>query len=455
MARVRRVAMHPRKRRCRRALLCLFAVAGCVPWSVGAQPQLPSDLEANKRFNVRVGSTRTDNLGRDSDPQLRESQTYSTLGVDIGASRAGRRLTGQIDAVLDYNDYRGDRFEDETIGNLNGILDFHIVPSSFDWIFEELLGDVRRDPFSATGPGNRERLNLLATGPEISIPVAAGLSVSVTGRLEDRRWQESDALDSRSELIDAGLVRSIDPTRQFSFRLSTRSIEYDEQFAPPYDVDVAYLNYTREVSTSIVDLSVGTNELTYLGMSEQEPYFSGSMRARIAAYSAFTVIASRQFEDSSDQLRGDFRVPTDRSPTDDDEFDVPLTDQPFIRETIGLTYSLDRPRTTYSINGSWSEETFDLAGQDDRTKWRANLRIRYRFSETTTGRLNITSSRERFDDSERPIRYRSFSAEWQEQFSADWSVALTYEYRDRREANAAQEYDENRLSFSLVWSPFG
>src|SRR5688572_27813491 len=126
-----------------------------------AQP-LETTEPARKELAVWYGHVESDNLERTTGG---DEGSYESVGLLLGLERASTRLDASIDANLEYRRYSLDTLDDETVGTLNAAADVDLVQDRFSWTFTDDYGQGITDPFSGLGPGNREKVNVIATGP--------------------------------------------------------------------------------------------------------------------------------------------------------------------------------------------------------------------------------------------------------------------------------------------------
>ncbi len=400
------------------------------------------------RLTLRIGASHSDNLGRDFDEQLIESETFAVAGLDIGALRDNRRLRAYIDGSADYHRYNSDRFGNETLGQIRAGLDVRVVPNLFTWEFADRVGHVRRDPYSSPSPENRDRLNVFSTGPVLDIPVGEMSTLGISARHEDRRWRDDDGLNSESRYADLSFFRRLSQARRVGFTFGSRRTEYDRAVADSYDVETAYITYDRTLSAGTFSVSAGANRLKLADGRDTSPYYQASLRRRFAAYSALTLSFSREVQDSAGQLGGRRQ---------DSEFldgigDVPLTTTPLTLTRGGIDYSLTRPRTTYGFSTDWTRQRFSGEPELDRNGWSGRASVSFRFSRGTIGNLAAAYGREEFGQQFGRARTSSVEAGLERSLNRDLSLNLRYRYY-KRDSASDMDFSENVTSLVLVWSP--
>jgi hypothetical protein len=418
-----------------------------------------AQLAAETRTNVgfRVGAAYSDNLRRDASE---ESAVFGFAGVDLGISRDTPRTNFNIDGNVYRNMYDSDLVGDETTGSVNARFNYQLVPQVFHWTFANNFGQVRRDPFRAAAPGNREHLNVFSTGPNLFLPLGRRNRAVVSARYMDRRYWDSERLDSEAVSAEAGVYRTLTPTQELGLVGSGRRIEHDNELIDPYYIYSAYTSYSREMPQGRLSLQVGANALDFADRTRLGVLLGFNMVRELTARSTVTVRGRREFQDTSDVFRGRQRAPQERidDPLDEDEFDgsgeLGLTSNPLMRTTVTVGYRLARPRGTVNVGAGLGDEDYQREGERDRRTLSLNGGMSWQFSPLTTGRIGGNYRLESF----RRIGLRGhdfrINAGLVRELGQQLDISVDYQY-GRRLSGRGTEFAENRASVSLRYTPMG
>ena len=418
----------------------LGLLAGSAHAQVGTA-QSDSELD----FELRVGVNWTDNLGREPEG---ESETFGSLGTTVEFARESTRVRSSLRGELDYYHYDSDRFDNEVLGRIDGVLGLALVPQRLDWMIENRFGQVRTDPFAADRPENREYLNVFETGPELYLPLGERTVLGASARYADRRWQDSDELDSEIQSGQVRIVRLLSPTQQLGLVGGMRSIEYDGEGIPRYEVYSAYLSYARTLATGEVGLDVGANRLNIAGRTDTGLLLRANWTRELTARSSLALAVGREFQDAGDQLRGESLAETGFGGGEG-----ALTGDPYVY-TFGMaTYTLTRERTTIVLGGEWNRERYDSVSALDRDVLAARASLAYRLSPALTGEVSVTLRREDFDTLDGATADElTAGAALIRRLGRDFDLRLEYLYAER-DADIGLDFEENRVQLLLIWSP--
>jgi hypothetical protein len=317
----------------------------------GAAPQGPaatdagtpaiSTTEPERTLATWFGHVESDNLARTVNA---EEGSFDSIGLLLGLEHASTRLEASIDADLEYRTYSLDTLDNETIGTLTAAADVDIVQDRLSWSFTDAYGQGITDPFAGIGPGNREKVNVLGTGPRAALPLGSRMSLELNGIYTERRFDESTQVDSDSVLYELGLYRLLSLTARVGFRASSNEVEYVDVIAPKYQIDRLSLRYEKELATGRVLADVGKNEISSGGFDSDEPLYNLVWTRSLTARSELSLRAGREITDAGTAL-GTALAPG----LEGSSFaDVVVTPNPFEQRRLGVTYVLTMSRTVVS-----------------------------------------------------------------------------------------------------------
>jgi len=349
----------------RPALLVTLASSGLATAQPQVEPQAapPSDSEAEtpaqlletggpqrKDLAVWYGHVESDNLERIPGG---EEGSYESVGLLLGLERTSTRLDANIDADLEYRRYSLDSLDDETVGTLNAAADVDLIQDRFSWTFRDDYGQGITDPFAGLGPGNREKVNVIGTGPRLDLPFGGRTSLEVRGTYSERRFEESTQVDSDSVLSELGFYRQVSSTARFGLVASWNDVEYVDVIAPKYQIDRLGLRYEKELATGRVLADLGSNEITATGSSRDEPLYNFVWTRSLTARSELSVRAAQEITDAGGALASGLAPGIEGSSFTD----VVVTPNPLEQQRFGVSYVLTMSRTVISADfGSWKDD---------------------------------------------------------------------------------------------------
>jgi hypothetical protein len=214
--------MHPSITATPRALAATLALL--LPAAVAAQnisPETPLRLE----YRLGFGIEHSDNILRT--PDAAQSETLLMPRLAFALASDSERLSLQAVGDLDFRSYQNNSFDSELNTRLGLRGSFNILPQRLSWVFEDYLGLQPVDALAVDRPDNRQRTNVLVTGPNLSLRPSANSRLLGELRYVDS-WAEETA-DFNSERVSLALrgLRQTSPRMSLSANLEYGDVEFD------------------------------------------------------------------------------------------------------------------------------------------------------------------------------------------------------------------------------------
>jgi hypothetical protein len=419
----------------------------------GAAPQEPTaadaaatpTTEAEQTLAAWFGHVESDNLARTASP---EEGSFDSVGVVVGLERASTRLDASIDADIEYRSYSLDTLDSETVGTLNAAAEVDIVQDRFSWSFTDAYGQGISDPFSGIGPGNRQKINVIGTGPRVVVPMGSLTSLELRGTYSERRFDESTEVDSDSLLYELGVYRQTSLTARLGFVASSNDVDYVDVIAPKYQIDRLGLRYEKELATGRVLADAGKNEISTGGFHSDEPFYNFVWTRSLTARSELSLRAGREITDAGTAL-GTALVPG----LEGSSFtDVVVTPNPFEQRRFGASYVLTMSRTVVSAGlDSLKDEYIGNALYDNES-----TTMHLSFVRTISPRLSFGVGYDRID---RDFTDAGVQPDGQDDWTGAWlnrgfgrRFSLGFGISSYNRAGA-ESYDERRYELRFGYSP--
>ena len=409
-------------------------------------PALPTDeLEpAPKIVGFWYGHVESDNIARSVIP---EDGSYEGVGLLVALGHRSKRLTADVDSNLEYREYSLDTLDSEVVGTLNATADVEIVQDLFSWTFADYYGQGITDPRGGIGPGNREQLNVISTGPKVDLNLGARTSLGFSGTLSRQRFDESSNVDSDSVVTELGFYRQASTTARFGLVLGSANVEYVDALAPEYDLDRLAVRYEKELATGRVRADLGTNEISTAGFKDDGPLYNFVWTRSLTARSELSVRAGRALTDAGGVLINNLAPGLEGTSFSD----VVVTPRPLDQTRLGASYLLTLSRTRVSAEISSYEDEYvgnSLIDNDSTT-------IHLGFVRTITPRLSLglghdTIERDFIDDTQ-PDGDDSWTVAWLNRtFGRRLFLGFAISSYDR---SGLESYDEQRYEIKFGYSP--
>jgi hypothetical protein len=422
---------------------------GCVA-ALCATPGLTyaQSADADLYWSLRGGLEYTDNAGRSGVDE--QSETVGIAGFSLGLNTDRPRLDAGVDANLEYREYLDNTFDSEVVGGVDGLASYAFIPERFIWVLTDNFAQIANDRSVADSPDNRQNVNYLSTGPDITVPVGARSYVRLSGRYSDTYYEVSDA-DHEGLTGSLALARRLSDITEVSLNGSTTKVEYDDEAFAEYTLDQAFLRWSTvsERTTFIVD--GGYNVV------EQGDEESGGMLARLEVSRAVTsrsrlgLSAGTEFATAGQGLRLDQELTGIETGADDA---VAVSD-PYQLNYAYVTWTTDRDRSAFSIALNARSEDHEVQTLEDRDIYGATATFSRQLARRLDGTLTGSY------DKEELVNTGFEFDEWSVRVGLNWllgervSLNLRLEHFEGSSEDGTRDYDENRAFLGIVYSRSG
>lgn len=350
--------------RVREGLIC-----GSVALLLAADPAAGAEevpLEDQFGWSIEAGAERSDNIGRTDTDELNETTGILGLGLNIITNRP--RLASNIVADLEYRDYLDREFESEISGGLNGRVDFAFIPERFDWVVEDSYGQIARNRQVADRPDNREQINYLSTGPELTLPLGARTELLLSGRWTDTYLEES-LQDNQATLGSVSLVRTFSETTSMSLDAGASQTEFDEsELFPSYDTRQASLGFQLRAPRTTLLMDAGYIEIETEGAPEPSDFLMAriDLTRVITRRTQLRLVAGTRPSSTGENFRSDQAVIGigDGAEAAQAAADIFRSDDAYV------TWSTQWDRTDLNITASARREEHEVFTELDREQYR-------------------------------------------------------------------------------------
>jgi hypothetical protein len=250
-----------------------------------------------------IGAIYTDNILKSSTDKRSNLAPEAGLGGVYVGDR--ERLKTDLEADLSYAAYpTGLYFAGQpTPQTLNGAASLSltglIVPDRLLWLVKDNYGTAPVNLANPDTPYNRQRTNVVETGPKALIPLGSRNELQLAASWFSSSFGATDA-DGRGEKASVALVRRTSLSGTLSAEVSGTRIEYPTaQSASDFDVRSALLRWHRVRQRGDFILELGTTEIHAQGADQHSPLARVTFTRQITTHSRFALAGGREFSSSA------------------------------------------------------------------------------------------------------------------------------------------------------------
>lgn len=337
---------------------------------------------ADTDAGISVGAIYTDNVARVEVNQ--KSDVIATAGIDLAVNEHRPYFDVKAAGDVHYLDYTSGDYPHEIFGNAAGTLLGTVVPERFLWLVQENFGQQQLVLGAPDNPANRETVNFLSTGPEVSIPFTDLTRLHLTALASEVNYQHTDT-DNHRLLVGSALIHDLNRTASISLNAETERVRYrNDVLNPNFDRDSAYLRYVVNGARTQIAVAGGIARTKIIAETKSRPLLRIEATRLMNARNTLKLSVAQESYDAATALRA----------AQGDLLDQPVlppiqrSNDPYRVRTAITHWQYRADRTAIDLIGTEYEEKHDLAAVDDRKR----LQFEARFDRAVHQRLGITAS---------------------------------------------------------------
>ncbi len=427
------------------------SVIGCLATVCVLQPAAAAQVGDEETFDwsLSAGVQHSDNIQRTAVNE--ESQTIGVAGLQLGINSNRPRLTTDVVGNLEYRDYLDDAFDNELVGGVDASLDFAFIPQRLHWVVEDNFGQIANQRQLADTPDNRQNVNYLSTGPDITFSMGGRTALQLSGRYGDA-YYENTPEDNQSLTGSVALIRRMSDMAAWSLNASTTEVEYDEEelFAK-YRLDRGFLRYEAEGRLTTFSADAGYTQVDREGDEKSDGLLARVELSRaVAARSRIGLQAGTEFATPGEAFRRDQAVTG--IPTTGGDDGVPFSD-PYQLDYAYVTWSTVWPRGSFAATLNARNEEHEIVTQQDRDVRGASVTFIRRLTPRVSADLSGFYDKEEFVNTDVDFD------EWNVTFGVSWllgrgfSLNVRLDHLEGSSDDGLRDYEENRGYIGIAYAP--
>jgi hypothetical protein len=395
---------------------------------------------ADVTAGVTAGVGVSDNIARTNSNEIDE--TLATVGFNFAGTRPEGKLTGRVNAAIEYISYLDNTYDDDFYGRADLLGDYSFVEDLFSWRVEDSWGQIRSDPFSVQSPENSENTNYFATGPDVTLRLGSRTRFLVTGRWSDTSY-ETSSRDYTRLGGGLGLSRDLSDRTELGIHGYTSRVEFDDStFGSDYDAQEYLVRLTTEGARTRILLDAGYTQIHDQGSSSGNPLFRLTASRDVGARSELTLTAGTEFSDAGQVFQGS-GASGGASGFGGGNAVIGVGD-PFERRYFGLGWSLQGQRSRFSVGADYRQELYETLSAIDREVTEFYAELNRGLTQSLRINLGARYLTEKYDDDSVDDDRLSANAGLAWDFSQKFYVSAAVELYQSNSNSSLREYDENR-----------
>lgn len=422
------------------------------PLAPAADPEMflldPDGTEALPGWRLRMGALASDNIRRAPDGETEEIVGAAEYGANWRYS--GARAAAMFDGTLGYRHYTQDTFDDEARANFIAAANWMAVPGTFDWFIMDRLANAPIDPLATASPSNVQFVNVLETGPRLTLRPGSVNELTLAASAADVRAEESD-IDHERGSASGSFMHGLSANSSVGVVVNARNADFENDAeAVDFDQREAYVTYQRRRETVNMSLAGGMAEVELADGIVRDTaigWFRIGARRTSDSY-LYAGVERRAGDTASAMLRDQLLLEQGAVSS------IAVTGDPYFSESATLRYAREWRAHEWSIAATAGRTDYFVSLLDQEQRG-INLGADLLLTRRLLLQLDVSGSDIDYLDLGRQDEVRSYAAAFDYRIDRAWSLISGLRYLDRNSTDPAYGFSELMLTLFFSYSPGG
>lgn len=416
-------------------------------------------------YTLRTGIEHSDNITLSQTNPV--SQNTLIPGMDFSYQQQGSTVQANVIGMLEYRDYLGNAYANQTLGALTGNVVLNMVPQRLDMVIQDTAAVEPVSTFALNTPSNQQQINVFTLGPTLHFGLGQEtLHGQADVRYINSRASKTNAFDSSRGLAAVHLIKDIDAVSNLSLNVQTQRVNFNGGATNSqlnYTRTDVYAQYQNQLHYFDVRLVVGKSWLNFkIAPTVSSPMARLNVDWKPDTHNTFSLAASRQYTDSASDLQAQpgETIGTLATPGTTTSIGNPLintgnaviTSQAYLARRLDATYAYDTDLFGINLSPFYrkldypNNPTFNQKGKG------GTLGAHYRLTPLLT--LSAFANTETIDylSLQRRDKRSNYGLSLVEQRTPHWSWRLTLNHRRQTSTQAGLSYHENLIYLGVAYT---
>lgn len=398
------------------------------------------------------------------------SQNVIIPGVNFAYTQQGSTIQATATGNLEYRDYPGNNFGNQTVGALAAQANWTVVPQRLDVFAQDYAGVEPVDALAPNAPSNQQQTNVLAVGPTLHFRV--GEAMTGQAELHYINSYASKLTEFNSSRGNAAfrLFRDLNPTDQISFNAEYQHVHFTDSAlaGPDYDRYEAYGSYSTRLTHFDANLTAGWTQIDYKGSgsSLSDPLARVTVGWRPSPQSTFTLSGAYQYVDAAQSILqpNSVQIGTDVVPLQPvaqvlsdvrggiNTGTAIISSDIYKEQRLEASYNYRDERLSLTAAPAYDKLDYVNATTLNQTNRGVSFTASYKLRPTVTLSGFTTVDRFVYNNIDRTDKDYRFGIDFGHQWTPHWSWHASYVRQIRSSNAAAQSYHENEYLLTVVFT---
>ncbi|MEJ0005647.1 MAG: outer membrane beta-barrel protein [Steroidobacteraceae bacterium] len=409
-------------------------------------PTTPTERSQTVTVGVTLGMGETDNVGETSD---KRSQTLALAGLDFGWIRTGSALEANVAGNFNYVEYVEGAYSAQLLARFDGTTSLSLFDDHLKWYLQDDFGEGQLNPFLSATPTNLEQVNVVTTGPEVTLRPLSDTVLQLGARYSQTSYQTSP-LDGSRAAENLLLEHLLSGNSNVGLGAELEQLKFDDKSVnEDYDRSRFYLRYELGGAHTHITTLVGETQSNDGGSWAATPFVKIDLAHDLSQRTSLAVTAGRELTDASDAFTdvrggaaGGIAVAA-----------APLTTADYLRNYISAGLQATGRQTTIGATAYWERDTYAVDNTFNVTRGIIELRAGRQLSAAISADIFTTIMRSQYFTQDADINTYAVGADIKWQASRTLSVAGRYFHNTQSTPGTDFGYSSNLIFVTVTYRP--
>jgi Putative beta-barrel porin 2 len=441
-------------------------------------------------YSLFAGINHSDNIDLTQNNTISESVLIP--GFNFTYSQLGSTLQTNVAGTLEYYDYLGNGFNNQTFVQLTGKANWTVLPQRLDFTVQDFAGVQPLSTLASDAPNNLQQTNVLALGPILHFR----LSNTLRGEAEldyinSYASKTKEFNSSRGQGV-LRFLKDLGPTDVLSVNLESQHVDfYDTGSSPPAEINgipdidqtanipnytrnEVFARYVRTLAHFNLDVSLGWSQIDFSGApSASTPLARATLSWQPTPRSNLAITASHQYSDAAQdimmqpgqiiagagaQLDNNAIGPVgltgpqgQTSPGGINTGDLVIDPEVYLNQSLGADYTFTTDRWTVSAAPLYSRLSYLNDPTFNQTDRGASAGVSYHVTALVSVSVFADGERYSYHSLDRRDDTSDYGISLTDRRTPHWTWQVSLTHRQRDSTASGQSYSENEIYFGVVF----
>jgi hypothetical protein len=341
-------------------------------------------------YGASVGVGETDNVTQS--PAHPKSQTLAAANLFFDVIRSGSRL--QLSGLGNFSDidYLEHAYGNQVLGRFDGFGNLALWQRHLTWLVQDSYGDQEINPLESMTPTNLQRVNILSTGPSLTLQPTLSSFVRMQA-LYSRTTYQSSPFDQQAGTGSLTLGHNFSELSSFSVVAEVQQLRFDNGTVNRnYQTREYFLQYEIKGARTAINVQAGGAETNDIGTWRWTPMATVSLTRNVSPFSTLSLDAGRNYQNASQGFAGLSAGAAGGIPIGS----ATQTTANAVHTYGTLGWEFQRLRTTFGLSGGWSRNQYDRQSLYNVTNEDVQLDLGRKLTPLLSANLTVAGNRQQY-----------------------------------------------------------